>query len=58
MEKELWEFLELVQEMRETQKKYFRTRDANLLNKSKDLEGKIDKTAADLQQRRRGEYLF
>lgn len=55
MEKELWEFLELVQEMREMQKKYFRHRDSNDLQKSKELEAKVDNMAYSLQSKRLGE---
>jgi len=55
MEKKLWEFLELVQDMREKQKQYFRTRDANILRESKDLEVKVDNMAYRLQEERQGE---
>ena len=58
MEKELWEFLEKYQEMRKVQQKYFRTRDANVLQESKALEKEVDSMAADLQSRRKGETLF
>ena len=58
MEKDLWEFLEKVQEMRKKQKEYFRTRDANVLNESKNLERQVDKMAEALQSRRKGEMLF
>lgn len=58
MEKDLWEFLEKVQEMRKKQKEYFRTRDANVLNESKNLERQVDKMAEELQSRRKGEMLF
>lgn len=58
MEKELWEFLEKYQEMRKVQQKYFRTRDANVLQESKALEKEADNMAAELQARRRGETLF
>ena len=58
MEKELWDFLEKVQELRKKQKEYFRTRDANVLQESKELERKVDKMADELQSRRRGEMLF
>ena len=36
------EFIELVREMRNAQKEYFRTRDKNVLQKSKELERKVD----------------
>lgn len=55
MEKKLWEFLELVQDMREKQKQYFRTRNANILRESKDLEVKVDNMAYRLQEERQGE---
>lgn len=58
MEKELWTFLEKTQEMRNKQKEYFRTHDANVLNESKKLEREVDKMADELQSRRRGEMLF
>lgn len=58
MEKELWTFLEKTQEMRNKQKEYFRTHDANVLNESKKLEREVDKMADELQSRRRGELLF
>ena len=58
MEKELWKFLEKVQEMRKKQKEYFRTRDGNVLQESKELERQTDKMAEDLLSRRKGEMLF
>ena len=36
------EFIELVREMRNAQKEYFKTRDKNVLLKSKELERKVD----------------
>lgn len=36
------EFFELVREMRNAQKEYFKTRDKNVLLKSKELERKVD----------------
>lgn len=36
-------FFLLVEEMRKTQKEYFRTRDKTALEKSKELERKVDK---------------
>ena len=45
---ELWpgdpntEFLQVVQEMRDAQKRYFDTRDTTVLNESKRLEKKVD----------------
>lgn len=35
-------FIELVREMRDAQKEYFRTRDKNVLLKRKELERKVD----------------
>lgn len=40
--KSMNEFIELVREMRNAQKEYFRTRDKNVLLKSKELERKVD----------------
>lgn len=36
------DFFDLVSEMRSTQKEYFKTRDKDVLNKSKDLERRVD----------------
>lgn len=36
------EFIELVREMRNAQKEYFKTRDKSVLLKSKELERKVD----------------
>ena len=36
------EFIELVREMRNAQKEYFKTRDKNVLQRSKELERKVD----------------
>ena len=36
------EFIELVREMRNTQKEYFKTRSKDVLNRSKELERKVD----------------
>lgn len=58
MEKKLWEFLELVQEMRKKQKEFFRTRDANVLNESKELEKQVDGKIESLQEDRLGGSLF
>ena len=59
MEKKLWDFLELVQEMRKKQKEYFtKGRDANVLVESKNLETKVDKMANALQEDRMGGSLF
>lgn len=58
MEKDLWKFLEKTQEMRDKQKEYFRTHDANVLQESKRLEREVDRMADELQSRRKGEMLF
>ena len=42
------EFIELVREMRNAQKEYFRTRDKNVLQRSKELERKVDSFLAQL----------
>ena len=55
MEKELFEFMELVQEMRKMQKRYFQHRDANDLQKCKELETKVDDMIRSLQSKRLGE---
>lgn len=52
------EFYDLVKEMRATQKEYFRTRDANVLNKSKELERAVDKTIRDREEDKTGGSLF
>jgi hypothetical protein len=36
------EFIELVREMRNAQKEYFKTRSKDVLNRSKELERKVD----------------
>lgn len=36
------EFIELVREMRAAQKEYFKTRSKDVLNRSKELERKVD----------------
>jgi hypothetical protein len=43
------EFLEMVIEMRELQKKYFKTRDKMILAKSKEMEKKVDAAIEKLQ---------
>ena len=55
MEKKLWEFVELVQQMRKKQKEYFtRGRDANVLVESKELETRVDKMIKSLEDDRLG----
>ena len=58
MEKELWVFLEKVQEMRMRQRQWFQNHDSSMLQEAKRLEKEIDKMAEELQARRRGETLF
>ena len=52
------EFYSLVADMRATQKEYFRTRDANTLNRSKDLERAVDKAIRDHDEDKMGCSLF
>lgn len=52
------DFMTLVREMRETQKEYFRTRDANVLNKARDLEAKVDKAIKETEEDELGPKLF
>ena len=52
------EFCELVKQMREAQKRYFRTRDANDLNESKRLEREVDKAIKDYVESKLGGLLF
>lgn len=40
--KELLQFIQLVKDMRASQKEYFRTRDKNILLQSKELERQVD----------------
>ena len=58
MEKELWVFLEKVQEMRMRQRQWFQNHDSSMLQEAKRLEKEIDKMAEELQAKRRGETLF
>lgn len=44
----LEELARLVADMREAQKRYFRTKDVKFLNQSKDLERRVDKATADI----------
>ena len=41
-EKEMTEFMQLVREMRKAQKEYFKSRDRDVLAKSKQLEKRVD----------------
>lgn len=43
------EFIKLVEEMRRAQKSYFRTRRIEVLQLSKDLEGKVDRQIAEFK---------
>ena len=52
------DFYKLVEDMRATQKKYFRTRDANVLNKCKELETAVDKAIAEYEEEKQGGTLF
>lgn len=52
------EFYELVGEMRAKQKEYFKTRDANILQESKELERKVDKELSDFEDLKYGGKLF
>ena len=58
MDKRAEEFFELVKEMRDTQKQYFKTRDSNFLNKSKELEKAVDKALDEYEESKYGERLF
>ena len=55
---EFEEFVRLVDEMRQTQKLYFRTRDANVLNKSRELEKKVDAAIRKYDEDKLGGKLF
>lgn len=48
------EILELVAEMRKAQREYFRTRDHEVLRKSKALEKRVDNEIAQYQQEQSG----
>lgn len=50
MEKELMDLFVLVKEMRATRKDYFRTRDANTLDKAWDLERKVDEALKNIEK--------
>lgn len=52
------DFEQLVQDMRKAQKEYFKTRDANVLNKARDLESKVDKALKDIEEKEMGGSLF
>lgn len=49
------EFVKLVQDMREVQKKYFRLKTHELLTQAKDLEKKVDIAAKELSTPERGQ---
>lgn len=49
------EFVKLVKEMREMQKKYFKTRDTKVLAESKRLEREVDK---EIEETEKGVSLF
>ena len=44
----MWEFVKAVQDMRDTQKAYFKTRDSEKLSRSKSLEAKVDVMADEM----------
>ena len=52
------EFYKLVEEMRNVQKEYFRTRDANILNESKRLEKAVDNAIKEHEEDKFGMKLF
>ncbi len=49
------DFANLVEKMREAQKKYFRTRNKDSLDASKALEAKVDKILAERRERKEKE---
>lgn len=49
------EFADLVEKMRDAQKKYFRTRDKETLSVSKSLESQVDKILAERKRRQEKE---
>lgn len=57
-EVEMDNFKELVMRMRKVQKEYFKTKDANKLIKSKELERKVDKELEKYEDLKHGEYLL
>ena len=52
------EFYKLVEDMRTAQKKYFKTRDANVLQESKNLERAVDKAITEHEEAKHGATLF
>lgn len=48
------EFIELVRQMREAQKEYFRTRDRQVLQRSKALEKRVDALIAEYDNKPKG----
>lgn len=48
------EFIELVRQMREAQKEYFRTRDRQVLQRSKVLEKRVDVLLAEYDNKPKG----
>ena len=52
------EFFKLVSDMRTSQKEYFKTRDANVLNESKRLEKLVDKALQEHEEDKFGGRLF
>lgn len=58
MDKTAQDFFDLVKDMRDTQKKYFRTKDSNFLNRAKELEKAVDKALDEYEESKYGERLF
>ena len=52
------EFMQLVRTMRDAQKEYFKTRDANVLARSKELEKQVDEAIAKAEDDDIGPKLF
>ena len=44
----MWKFIKIVQDMRDMQKAYFKTRDREMLTRSKSLEAKVDVMADEM----------
>lgn len=51
-------FVALVDDMRKTQKDYFRTRDVNALNKARELERSVDRMLDEFEEEKYGGKLF
>ena len=57
-EAEMDNFKELVADMRKAQRGYFKTKDANMFIKSKELERKVDEELEKYEDLKHGEYLL